>query len=327
MIENMTTKTVDHVQKVGVLKSLLDRTFCTTEVGMANKRQSCNSDIFNVQMGNINVLKYISSGQQTAKRTLNHIRRDQDDHYILYMPVNAQITIEQNGQLTRMTPGSFAFVHTGKPFMGSVTSCDGSEDTAYVSLHARVPAPFLRERLPFFDQYCNRLFTFAPGASQIMASTLKDILKSSHLLTDVQKHYTRHILLETIRAAAEEAVHGLENGLPGPKSMRAMTLEKVQDFIQANLSNPSLTTGLIAEKCHISMRYLHAVFEETGWTAAAWVKEQRLLKCRQALKDPSQARLSVTEIAFRWGFNDASHFSRAYKARFDSPPSADRCRS
>jgi transcriptional regulator GlxA family with amidase domain len=39
------------------------------------------------------------------------------------------------------------------------------------------------------------------------------------------------------------------------------------------------------------------------------------------LTDPRQRHLSVTTIGFTWGFKDAAHFSRAFKAHFGRTPS------
>jgi AraC-like DNA-binding protein len=46
---------------------------------------------------------------------------------------------------------------------------------------------------------------------------------------------------------------------------------------------------------------------------------RRLKACYREL---SQARLTetVTEVAFRWGFNDAAHFSRSFKEAFGTTP-------
>jgi AraC-like DNA-binding protein len=35
-----------------------------------------------------------------------------------------------------------------------------------------------------------------------------------------------------------------------------------------------------------------------------------------------QAHLSISEICFRWGFNDAAHFSRAFREQFATTPRA-----
>ena len=39
------------------------------------------------------------------------------------------------------------------------------------------------------------------------------------------------------------------------------------------------------------------------------------------------AHRPVGEVAARWGFPDAAHFSRAFRAEFGEPPSAVRARA
>jgi AraC-like DNA-binding protein len=48
--------------------------------------------------------------------------------------------------------------------------------------------------------------------------------------------------------------------------------------------------------------------------------ENRLVACHRALSDPLYDGISVSQIAFNWGFNDLSHFTKAFRARFDIPP-------
>ena len=69
----------------------------------------------------------------------------------------------------------------------------------------------------------------------------------------------------------------------------------------------------------LSVRALHAAFEDTGESVAGLVRRERLARCYEDLERPSGG--SVTEIAFRWGFRDAAHFSRAFKREFDVTPS------
>jgi AraC-like DNA-binding protein len=47
---------------------------------------------------------------------------------------------------------------------------------------------------------------------------------------------------------------------------------------------------------------------------------QRLEACRRELGDPQQGHRSISDIAFGWGFNDAAHFSRAFRERFGLSP-------
>ena len=76
----------------------------------------------------------------------------------------------------------------------------------------------------------------------------------------------------------------------------------------------------IASANHISVRYLHKLFHEEGTSVARWVRERRLDNCRRDLEDPALARRGVQAIARRWGFQDAAHFTRIFKASFGEPP-------
>ncbi len=49
---------------------------------------------------------------------------------------------------------------------------------------------------------------------------------------------------------------------------------------------------------------------------------RRLEQCAKDLCDPRRAGERIAEIAFRWGFGDASHFSRAFRQQFGCAPGA-----
>jgi AraC-like DNA-binding protein len=53
---------------------------------------------------------------------------------------------------------------------------------------------------------------------------------------------------------------------------------------------------------------------------AGWIRERRLERCRRALLDPALRHWSVSAIAAHWGFVDAAHFSRVFRAAYGLPP-------
>ncbi|HXS26221.1 MAG TPA: helix-turn-helix domain-containing protein [Steroidobacteraceae bacterium] len=95
--------------------------------------------------------------------------------------------------------------------------------------------------------------------------------------------------------------------------------EQVRAFIEEHLEDPRLTPSSVARALRMSPRYLHQVFNE-GETVARYILRRRLEECARSLKDPAQRGRTVTEIAFQHGFNDASHFSRAFRERYDETP-------
>ncbi len=95
---------------------------------------------------------------------------------------------------------------------------------------------------------------------------------------------------------------------------------RVCDDIQGRLGSPDLTPAKLAERHHISVRYLHHLFEAEGTTVSQWIRERRLERCRRDLADPAMSRIPAAAIGARWGLRDPAHFSRAFKTQFGLTP-------
>jgi AraC family transcriptional regulator, positive regulator of tynA and feaB len=91
-------------------------------------------------------------------------------------------------------------------------------------------------------------------------------------------------------------------------------------YLRANIGNPALSPALLARRMGVSPRTVHNPFRESGTTFGRWIIEHRLLACHKALTDPTFDQLAVSQIAFNFGFNDASHFTKAFRQRFDISP-------
>ena len=98
-------------------------------------------------------------------------------------------------------------------------------------------------------------------------------------------------------------------------------LMRVKAYIEANLADPELSVEQIAQACSISLRVLHRHFaEDPAGSASRYLWQRRLIRCAEALRDPSQAHRSITDVCFSHGFSSSSHFSRLFKDQFGVPP-------
>jgi len=95
---------------------------------------------------------------------------------------------------------------------------------------------------------------------------------------------------------------------------------EVLHCISTHLADTDMNVDSVAIACDISSRYLHLLMKHTGRTFSQYVLEQRLEQCRKALLNYDASTCSITHIAFSWGFNDMSHFSRVFRHRFGVPP-------
>src|SRR5689334_4465026 len=166
-----------------------------------------------------------------------------------------------------------------------------------------------------------REIALGPGELLVWDSELADSFDV------VEPHRELYLLLPR-----ERAPHGLVaaaaragGAIPASGSVsrpaRASLLVKVRQYIEDNLDDPGLCASSIAAAQGISLRTLHLAFAGTGSTVGRWVRDRRLKACYREL---SRARGTdtVTDVAFRWGFSDAAHFSRTFKLAFGVTPSS-----
>ena len=103
-------------------------------------------------------------------------------------------------------------------------------------------------------------------------------------------------------------------------SLRDAQLLLVKQYIDRHLGNPELSPGMIAEANRISLRYLHCLFEPEGTTVLQYIIRERLQRCRRELSNPLMATRTITDIAFSWGFQSSTHFSRRFRDAFGMSP-------
>ncbi len=94
--------------------------------------------------------------------------------------------------------------------------------------------------------------------------------------------------------------------------------------IDAQLGDSNISLAMIAKEERVSPRYLQKLFETVGQSFSAYLRLRRLERCRAELVDPIYEKMSISDICFRWGFNDPAHFSRVFREQYQMSPRAFR---
>ena len=55
-------------------------------------------------------------------------------------------------------------------------------------------------------------------------------------------------------------------------------------------------------------------------TVSSYILRRRLEECGRQLSDVLWRRRTITEIAFGWGFNNATHFARVFRNHYGTSP-------
>jgi len=105
-----------------------------------------------------------------------------------------------------------------------------------------------------------------------------------------------------------------------PETRERVLLRRVHAFVEQHLDDAGLSPAMVAAAHHVSLRYLHRLFESQDTTVAAWIRHRRLERCRRDLADLVNFDQSVSAIAARWGLADPAHFSRLFRRAYGVPP-------
>ncbi|MEW2398254.1 AraC family transcriptional regulator [Streptomyces sp. NPDC046862] len=112
------------------------------------------------------------------------------------------------------------------------------------------------------------------------------------------------------------ALHGEEEPRVAPPAVR-----RAMEIIEGHAAEP-LTVEDVAEAVGVSVRSLQEGFRRhVGTTPVSYLREVRLDRVRAELKAALPGTLTVTDVAYRWGFFHPGRFAIAYRERFGEHPS------
>jgi AraC-like DNA-binding protein len=88
--------------------------------------------------------------------------------------------------------------------------------------------------------------------------------------------------------------------------------------VERFLADPRLSAARAAAALQVSERTLHKIFEASGTSFTAHVRQRRLEECRAVLiADPTRPAI---DVAFAWGFGSMPSFYRAFQGAFGLSP-------
>jgi AraC-like DNA-binding protein len=158
----------------------------------------------------------------------------------------------------------------------------------------------------------------ARGVGALSSQFLTQLARRMDELSPSDTALLSTLTLDVLTAALASALD-THDALPARTRRRAL-MARIHAFILRNLGDAQLTPSAIAAAHHISLRYLHKLFQQDGLTVAGWVRERRLEKCRTDLADPRLRARSINAIAARWGFAGPAHFSQTFRAAYGLSP-------
>jgi AraC-like DNA-binding protein len=309
------TGEVDPSDRLAAWRELVNRAFLPLAITPLDGRDRSGAFEASVTARSLGGLRIwlVQASPMSAVRARPHIDASGGDDYLLALHVRGTAHGTQDGREVSLGPGDFALFDSARPYSVSFTGPGVFQHVIFQAPRASLDA---------------RGDLGAATARRVAAASRAGRLVSPYLRTLAQPAPSgpgEPLGEAFVDAGLDLAVGALRMaaGCPADQRDRSAARE-LRDYALAHLGDPGLSPEAAALACYVSVRQVHRLFAREGRTFGGWVREQRLRRCRDDLADRRLGHLTVAEIAARWGFRSAAHFTRAFRARYGVTPTGHR---
>jgi AraC-like DNA-binding protein/mannose-6-phosphate isomerase-like protein (cupin superfamily) len=257
-----------------------------------------------------------AAGLSVMRQQVRRVDVHWHDFYELVHVTDGRAVHRVNGVEESLRPGS-TFLLTPADFHEISTESD--EPLAYYNVV--VEASLIEDRLdPRMLVGLDRTAWVLPEGGEL-ASDFHRLWDESALARPgalgMMEAVLQCILIELARRCAPGASMGSPDRLPREQA----DIKKAVLFLDRHFREP-LTLAGVAAQVHLSANYFSERFREfTGSSFQGYLQQRRLAFAHSLL---AATALGVTEVCHAAGFNNLSHFGRAYRSRYGTSPSAFR---
>ncbi len=226
-------------------------------------------------------------------------------HLSLMVQSHGSTRISQCGRHCELSEGDICLVDESSGFR-----LIGEDSTGILFL--RLPRGAAMSRHPQIERLYARVMPGSEPGTRMLADTLLRLLDDAADLAELQRAAMMNAVLQMLAVAGP---------FSAPPDSAHWRIRRALDFIEINLSVAGLTAEHVAQDQHISRRRLDQLLAEaTGQSISGHLWERRLERAAADLRDPRRAPMTAAQIAFANGFEDAAHFTRAFKRRYAVTP-------
>ncbi|MEQ5870504.1 helix-turn-helix domain-containing protein [Sagittula sp. NFXS13] len=246
----------------------------------------------------------VSLDAQHVNRTRTCIRRDPAEYLYMLVQDVGECVVHQNGAATLLRPGDMFLVDATRP---SQFIYDGKL-SHQISVH--LPRD---EMIGRFGSICEG--GVAVDRTDPLWVALRAVLCK---MTQCPPGAGTH-LSEAFYGLLGAYLHQRHTQLP---DARGQIVEQALHLMARHFRDPDFGPSKLASELRVSLRSLQRYFEPLGETPGQRLLHLRLARAHSELSGGRCRDGAVADCAYRCGFNDLSHFYRAFRQRYGTTPGA-----
>lgn len=307
-IERFSTRSASTSGRLAYWNDLASQTFNNLRVDAADPDEF-QGEMLRAQVGDLCMMG-VASAPACVSRVNDPMRNARGRReFDLHFQLTGRSINGQAGREAVLEAGDFTLCDASQPY-----SVRFSEANHMICV--KTPAEPLIARLGDVDQLICRPMSARQGGAAMLSAFLRTLwtqLEQGGL--EDRDETVSDVVLDLMTLAYRPVTNH-----PGGASMRASRRREARAFIQERLCDPDLDVAAVAAALSVSPRYLQILFSEDGGTPSAYILDRRLELAASRLRADVE-RGGVTRVALSVGFNDLTHFGRAFRKRFGVTPS------
>jgi AraC family transcriptional activator of tynA and feaB len=242
-------------------------------------------------------------------RGRSQIAATEGDYLVVLMNRGGSETVSQDGEEALLRPGD-------------AVAWDSRRPARFAVWEPLVKRSLLIPRIALegsgVDLAAGVVLERETAAMQLLGTYLDTLSKTLPQLSGGAITAARNATLELFRGA-------LAPGAPtDPALTRVALRDAVDRFLDDRLASRELGVDEVAAAHQVSVRTVNRMFAETDETFSGVLRTKRLARVREELL---AGDASVSALAQRWGFFDASHLARSFRGAYGMTPRQYRARS
>lgn len=232
-----------------------------------------------------------------------------DDDILITVAVEGSGTISQLGQELQYRAGDVIFRRADLP---STSAANSTTKVIVLRISKeRFFGPYVRYAENFIPVRADAASALAGQVQNYLLRVLPGIPSSNSVVW---------FLAEQSLIALLGAIYCESAEVKDPRHSQGDRWKAVVAYLDANLGDPHLSVQTICTAVGVSKRLFHKLFEARGLRYSHYLLRRRLERAREQLRSQKLVNTAISEIGYRCGFVDPSHFSRSFREEYGCTP-------
>ena len=238
-----------------------------------------------------------------------HVARTQEELFFLKIQLEGSARLSQDGREARLEVGDFSLMDSTRPYHMTF-------DAPNKMLVFGIPHTLLKRQLANPERLVGTSMAYGDNLNSILSDFAMRLWRQCELGVDRQSVNLASALLSLTAASYDKLAEARATGSAHLEALRL----RIIHHIERHLGDCELSPQSIAAMLATSSRYVHSIFTRGDETVSRYILRRRLEESARLLASSSHRSLSVSAIAFDYGFASCTNFGKVFREHYGMTP-------